>query len=248
MNFAKYLKSLLLVTIIGCMVSGCDVQKRVYKEGYYITHHQKTESSNKNKVIEHEAVYASAKALPLSVIDHQQLIPFEKTSGRTMPSDTCGDVMLLSSYMELKGRIKSITDSIVEYNICYENRGIVDTMHIRNIKMIKFNNGSVRYFDPEFEAIMKNPICNDSLKLKNNNWLVVKILNVNEIDFKYIDCKEVGVIKKIDNNELKEVISSNKSLNMITKAPPGIRINRSTFWNFIFIDFLMSIIEGLTHL
>jgi hypothetical protein len=202
--------SILLFSVL--LIVSCNVQKRVHRKGYYITHHKKTESPTKNKVIEHEEVYASAKVLPLSVSDHQQLISFEKPSERTMPGDTCGDVLVLSNFLELQVKVLNISDSTVEYKSCSDLGGKGDHMMLKNIKMIRFSNGSETFYDRTFEQDVKKPLCYDQIILNDETKLKAKILNENQREIMYVDCSKPGVIQKMEQKDVKKLPYYNELL------------------------------------
>lgn len=157
--------------------------------------------------------------------------------------DTCGDVIVMINFMELKCRFVSIKDSIIEYRSCYESEGTNSQMSIRNIRMIRLLNDSIVYLDSTYKKDLYNPTCDDIIVFDSGKTLHVKVLYVDENCVKYVDCKTPGVVKRYSSQIIYNVLTKNKSLKPFEKPERRQYIDqRVVNWSFFWIDFSLGLL------
>lgn len=217
-----------LLMFMIMIFTSCEIQKRHYRSGYAVCYPKKTQ-----RLIENDKVNRTYSDLYVSTQNNDYRESLGKEVSElanylikdSLPNDSCGDIILLNNYAELKVRIISISDSIIEYKSCSNLNGNADQMLVKNIKMIKYNEGKTVYYDKEFEKVIMSPGCEDEIVLNNNSSLKGKILTDDPRELKYIDCGSPGEIKNALKNDVKQIIYKDTSKNIESEGVLNKKLN-----------------------
>lgn len=150
----------ILLAIAVCF-SNCSVQKRSYRNGYFISWNKKNSSvkqnispSHKLKPVEQEETVrevvinseSAEEALASSEKTGPAQVLFSKKKSYTFLADTCGDLITLRNGDEIKGKVIEVSDKAVKYKRCDNMDGPLIVVSADNVFMIKYSNGTKEVF------------------------------------------------------------------------------------------------------
>jgi hypothetical protein len=165
---------LLLLVMIGFLFTNCSIQKRKYRDGFYVSvkkkHVPKTEMSSERSakvLIKTTPQLAQRKDTKVSVKQELGLMASaekaghehkQKLSVRPLPlvEDSCGDKIVLLDGDEVHCKVYEIGAKNVVYKPCDNLEGPMISKSKEKVFMIKYRNGSKEVFKHEKPA--KPPI------------------------------------------------------------------------------------------
>jgi hypothetical protein len=183
-----YLVTFLL--LIAATISNCTVQKRSYRNGYYVSWNKKTvpvsfiakhvEEKSK-KILKNEtfktiiispaetpeAIFASVKKNVNSELKRLNIKPLK------FPGDSCGDVITLRDGSDITVKVMEISSKVIKYKRCDNLGGPLIVVNIENVFMIKYANGTKEVFKrDEKKEVVQN----------GNSEIAVKKLPIKRIN------------------------------------------------------------------
>lgn len=190
------LSSSLLVILLSLF--SCDVQKRLYRKGYYFDQWNKKTKSFVRITERRESSVLSPITLKEKNdgIDDVILVAENKNKWNTttihkekiikhyniQKPDSCGDKIVLKSGDEYIVKIIEINDSEIKYKRCDFLEGPLYTIHKSKVYLIQFSNGIIEHILYEGDKIEKkttesNPTSNannnTAKKYPNDYWLTI---------------------------------------------------------------------------
>ncbi|MEW6774267.1 MAG: hypothetical protein AB1304_09760 [Bacteroidota bacterium] len=179
----KWKRIILLLSILG--IFGCSFQKRLYRKGYYVEWISKKNHSQHSEK-------------PLSIIEQQNniqplqsklynedlslLVSQEKSINNNpkqnlfrknkIPTDTCGDVLILKTGDEYIVKVIEINDNEIKYKRCDNINGPTYTISKSKIYMIKYANGVSEHIEstePD-KGIKQQPTTTNTTDKKNKTY------------------------------------------------------------------------------
>ena len=154
---------LLTLFVITVVLSNCAVQKRSYRNGYYVSWNKKTvhvsfiakhvEVKSK-KIVKNEtlktiiispaetpeAIFASVKKNVNSELKRLNIKPLK------LPGDSCGDVITLRDGVDITAKVVEVGPKYIKYKRCNNTDGPDIAVNIENVFMIKYANGTKEVF------------------------------------------------------------------------------------------------------
>lgn len=152
-----YLVTMLL--FIVAILSNCTVQKRSYRNGYYVSWNKKAVpvlrivkqvEENSKEVLKNETpktiainatetpkpFFASVKNNVNSELKCLNVKPLR------LPEDSCGDIITLRDGSDIKVKVIEISSKFVKYKHCDNLSGPLRVVNTDNVFMIKYANGN----------------------------------------------------------------------------------------------------------
>ncbi len=173
------------VLVILLSLFSCDVQKRLYRKGFYFDQwNKKTKASvgiikqteslvlspitlkEKNDGRKDVVLIAENKNERNSTTIHKEKII--KHSNILKP-DSCGDKIVLKSGDEYIVKIIEINDSEIKYKRCDFLEGPLYTIHKSKVYLIQFSNGIIEHILYEGDKIEKKATESNTTSNSNNN-------------------------------------------------------------------------------
>ncbi|MCE3229964.1 MAG: hypothetical protein K0S32_4515 [Bacteroidetes bacterium] len=142
----------LCLFVLCLAMFSCSVQKRHYRNGFYVSHSSSPDKDIKTKPKDKVSVFSgniSIETSPVTCeatpIANRQIFPETR---RTTPPDSCGDMIYYHNGSETAARIIELTDKNVVYKKC---EGVNQTFLARkkDVLMVKYADGSVKAFQNE---------------------------------------------------------------------------------------------------
>lgn len=184
----------LFVTLVFIIVafSKCTVQKRTYRNGYYVSWHKKvantsaivknTEPKKKKEEIVFEPIVKKdneMQALLLASVKKDEGI-LKKPTIRPIKilSDSCGDKIVLRNADEIDAKVIEINKLNVMYKRCDNLSGPMVITKADDIFMIKYANGTKEVFEKKTEkkpVEVKQPEKKVMCAAEYNNFAVASI-------------------------------------------------------------------------
>jgi hypothetical protein len=166
-----YLVSFLL--LIVATISNCTVQKRSYRNGYYVSWNKKTiqpvkvskhiETTSKetfikeipetvkiNAVQSQGPLLASVKKYVKSEVKRLNIKPLK------LVEDSCGDLITLRDGTDIEAKVIEVGSKVIKYKRCDNLSGPLIVVNIENVFMIKYANGTKEVFKKEEVKEKKN--------------------------------------------------------------------------------------------
>ncbi|GIV26815.1 MAG: hypothetical protein KatS3mg027_0629 [Bacteroidia bacterium] len=182
----KYKFSLLLISFTLIFLFSCDIQKRLYRKGYYFEGWNK--KSKNPIVVSKNACYQILSPIGLKASrnfnDETKLIVENKklttshintkqkyNKSYVQKPDSCGDKLLLKSGDEYVVKIVEISDDMIKYKRCDFLDGPLYTIHKSKVYMIQYSNGIIEHIIYEGEKIEKKTNESTTNVYSNNNAL-----------------------------------------------------------------------------
>lgn len=148
----------MLIAIVA-ILSNCTVQKRSYRNGYYVSWNKKTvpvsfianhvEEKSKETLKNEtpktiiisptetpEAIFASVKKNVNSELKCLNIKPLK------LPGDSCGDVITLLDGSDIKVKVMEISSKFIKYKHCDNLSGPLRVVNTDNVFMLKYANGN----------------------------------------------------------------------------------------------------------
>lgn len=199
----KFIKHFVFIAIFIALIQSCNVQKRNYNKGFYVshkktavrTHHTVNEDSytavrSENFISENKLKSKTAELsndIASSFLNHK----FNPISNH--PSDTCGDHIVFNDSSNVAVKIYEITDDKVKYKPCNNLNGPFYLISKNKIAYIQYYNNSKEVFSttkPSSSA--SETTCGDAIIFINGNKMKVKILEVTKTLVRYKSCNNQG--------------------------------------------------------
>ena len=158
-----FLFSILL--FIVATITNCTLQKRSYRNGYYVSWNNK--GSSHLKVAKHveakkvEPIQISSEVLNIKPSNtHEPLLAsaqkLKKPEVKSSPikllkllNDSCGDLITLREGTEIEAKVIEIGPKAIKYKRCNNLEGPTIVVNIDNVFMIKYSNGTKEVFKKE---------------------------------------------------------------------------------------------------
>jgi hypothetical protein len=142
-----------LLIILTVLLASCSVQKRHYRQGYYIENKGKEQTSNKN----------TKDSSIVSSVDSSQKknVSFNKNSSYKHDCDT----LSLNDGTTLICKIEEVSKRSVRFKDCPDSTQLSNSIDAELVSVIKFYNGRVK-------TISKKEDSNRQNKPKDNNTLI----------------------------------------------------------------------------
>ena len=172
-----------ILLFIVATISNCTVQKRSYRNGYYVSWNKK--ASPLLKIAKHvEAKKAESKNVSSEILNIQSsdtqgplYASAQKINKREiikMPikpikliNDNCGDVISLKNGKEIIGRIFLVNSKTISYKPCSNLNGPLLEINPEDVFRIKYTNRSNVVFGESLVKKKELEIVSDSLKQSN---------------------------------------------------------------------------------
>ena len=183
------IRKLLIFSALLCVVasiSNCTVQKRSYRNGYYVSWNKKASPLLKvAKQIEAKKVNAiksiSTETLNIRSIEKQE--PLLVSAHRSnhvqvkkigikplkLVNDSCGDKITMRNGDDIMAKILEIGTQVIKYKRCNNLNGPTIVVAIKNVFMIKYVNGTREVFKKPEVVIVENKIT-DQKKVQQGNF------------------------------------------------------------------------------
>ena len=160
-NRKLFIFSMLLFTV--ATITNCTVQKRSYRNGYYVSWNKKT--IQPVKVAKH--VEAKSKETFIKTIPETVKINAAQSQGPLLASvkkyvksevkrlnikplklveDSCGDVITLRDGSDITVKVMEISSKVIKYKRCDNLGGPLIVVNIENVFMIKYTSGDKEVF------------------------------------------------------------------------------------------------------
>jgi len=150
-----FLYVLLLLSAIS--FTDCTVQKRTYRDGYYVSWNKKApviSKFEKNEVDNNQIVTASTDNALTNDLFNNTHIPSISSQ------DTCGDKIFMRNGTDILGKVMEVTPTSIKYKLCDNLNGPLFVVGVDKIAMIKYANGvketfaqpEVRELQPDYSA------------------------------------------------------------------------------------------------
>lgn len=174
-----------LILVILLSLFSCDVQKRLYRKGYYFDKWNKKTKSFVGITERTESSVLSPIALKekSDAINDVVLVAENKNKGNTttinkekvikhfniQKPDSCGDKIVLKSGDEYRVKIIEINDSEIKYKRCDFLDGPLYTIHKSKVYLIQYSNGIIEHILYESDKIEKKATDSNTINNSNNN-------------------------------------------------------------------------------
>ena len=136
----------------------CSVQKREYRQGYYISFKKQHSVSKHSPTTEHKRI----KAIPVikelklendnettsaEVISNnsKEFFNAQKIRRKSLFSDTCGDLIVLKNGDEIKAKVLEINDAEIKYKRCDNLNGPLIVINKWDVFMINIRMEQKKY-------------------------------------------------------------------------------------------------------
>jgi hypothetical protein len=160
----------LLIVLVGVVCPSCSMQKRNYRQGYYIEGKSKEQSVGK---LNQDSGISKPQKNPAN----NSSISYNKNS----KSNNSCDTLLFNDGTNLVCKIEEVTKRSVRYKNCTDNNEASSSIDAELVSSIKFYNGRVRSVSQKEAANNKNkPNSNNTLIKASlvNIGLIIAILSV----------------------------------------------------------------------
>lgn len=164
MKIKKFFIFSMLLFIIAT-ITNCTVQKRSYRNGYYVSWNKKaspllkfakhveakkvesknisSETLNIKSTDTQEPLYASVQKLKKSDIKSSVIKPLK------LANDSCGDLITLRDGTDIEARVIEVGSKAIKYKRCNNIEGPTIVVNVENVFMIKYANGTKEIFKKE---------------------------------------------------------------------------------------------------
>ena len=182
-----YLVTFLL--LIAATISNCTVQKRSYRNGYYVSWNKKAVSSIRvvkqieTKTVEPQIIPSKivvglpkeTKATLYASVQKKHKVESKQISIKPLKlaEDSCGDVITLRDGSDITVKVMEISSKVIKYKRCDNLGGPLIVVNIENVFMIKYANGTKEVFKrDEKKEVVQN----------GNSEIAVKKLPIKRIN------------------------------------------------------------------
>jgi hypothetical protein len=143
-----YLVSMLI------LISGCSVEKRTYRPGYYFSWNRSVSSE---VTAEPKTATETSKAAVQAVAERT---PAETIIAQTRVSipDSCGDVITMRSGNAVKAKVMEVGTNEIRYKRCDNLSGPVYTVPKNEVASIEYSNGMKDAFEEKKNAADENTV------------------------------------------------------------------------------------------
>ncbi|MFL5764998.1 MAG: hypothetical protein ACJ77K_13725 [Bacteroidia bacterium] len=182
--FSKWLRPLagssFPLLLILLFLSGCSVEKRVYRQGYHITwNRQAPERENITTAPENEkpadgiiTENAGNSILPA--------IPEKPQTVRKATPDSCGDIITMRNGSSVSARVIEVSPGEVKYKRCDNMEGPTYTINKNQMASIAYRNGVKEVFEQKAEE-PKQSKNTDAVPAKKDDALAEQNAKISKI-------------------------------------------------------------------
>lgn len=175
--------------IIAISFSDCTVQKRIHRDGYYVSWNKKAPSVSKNsnremqiiepikkETIETIAVESNTNQFVSASLDNTLTndLFVRKKSASISKQDSCGDKIFMRDGTYILGKVFEVGPKSIKYKLCDNLNGPLFVVGVDKIAMIQYGNGVKEIFaEPEATNALPD-YANGSNEIKRNGITIDK--------------------------------------------------------------------------